>query len=437
MKISFITLGCSKNRVDSEFIMGMLVDANHQIVADHYDSEAIFINTCGFITPAKEEAIDTILDMAKIKEQTHSKIIVFGCLVQRYQQELQESLSEVDRFISLDEYNKLHHILSDELDIPVQKSYKQSLRVHSNELYLGYLKISEGCSNQCSFCAIPMIRGSYRSFLMEDLLKQVEQMAREGVRELVLIAQDTTMYGKDIYKKSALVELVRACAKVEGIAWVRVLYMYPDLMDETMVKELAMIDKFVPYFDIPIQHTQDKILTDMKRRGDRQQIIDICDVIRKTFEHVVIRTTLIVGYPSETQEDFEKMISFIQEHPFDRLGAFTFSKEEDTFAYSLEDLPQEIKQERYQQLMATQSTILSPLQKKIKNKTIEVVVEKVDLITKTAKARSQFHAPDDIDGYVYVHLNFAVNEGDFIQCVVDDFNRMNWYATQVMEKQRT
>lgn len=431
MKISFITLGCSKNRVDSEFIMGMLHDANHEIVANHYESEAIFINTCGFITLAKQEAIDTILEMAKIKEETNSKLVVLGCLAQRYQHQLEEALPEVDRFISLDEYDSMDRILTDELNIPVQKKYKQSLRVHSNEPYLGYLKISEGCSNQCSFCAIPLIRGRYHSFLMEDLVAQVEQMASSGVKELVLVAQDTTMYGRDIYKESKLVELVQRCSEVDGIHWIRVLYMYPDLMDEKMIHELAAIDKFVPYFDTPIQHTQDSILSDMKRRGDSQQIIDICKVIRDTFKHVVIRTTLIVGYPSETDEDFEAMCRFIVKHPFDRLGAFTFSKEEDTFAYQLDDLPEIVKQDRYEKLMATQSTVVSPLHAMILNQTIEVIVEKVDSITKTAKCRSKFHAPDDIDGYVYVSFKKPVKEGDFIYCVVNDFHRLNWYATQV------
>jgi ribosomal protein S12 methylthiotransferase len=209
--------------------------------------------------------------------------------------------------------------------------------------------------------------------------------------------------------------------------------MYPDLMDETMIHQLANIEKFVPYFDIPIQHTQDKLLSDMKRRGNSQQIIDICNVIRDTFEFVVIRTTLIVGYPSETQEDFDAMCQFIVDYPFDRLGAFTFSKEEDTFANSLEDLPESIKQERYQQIMATQSQITPILNQKIVHTKIVVVVEKVDTITKTAKCRSKFHAPDDIDGYVYVSLTSPVNAGDFIHCTVDDFNRLNWYATQVEE----
>jgi ribosomal protein S12 methylthiotransferase len=434
MKISFISLGCSKNRVDSEFIMGMLKTSQHVIIENHALADAIFINTCGFITPAKQEAIDTILDMSEIKAKTNAKLIVLGCLAQRYKSQLITELPEVDRFISLDEYDRLDDILSYELSIPVQTKYKQVPRFHSVEPYLGYLKISEGCSNQCSFCAMPLIRGQYHSYPMEELIEQAKIMAKNGVRECVIVAQDTTMYGMDIYQKQALVELVKAINEIDQIKWIRVLYMYPDLLSKAMIEQLATIEKFVPYFDIPIQHTEDKLLKDMKRRGNSQQIIDIMDTIRHTFNDAIIRTTLIVGYPTETDDDFNSMLTFIKKHPFDRLGAFTFSKEEDTLAYQLEDLPESVKQQRYDQLMIAQSHVIKDNQQSFIQRTLEVVVEKVDTITKTAKTRSQYHAPDDIDGFVYVSLLELVEVGQFIECVVESFYGNNWYATQVIKE---
>ncbi len=434
MKISFISLGCSKNRVDSEFIMGMLKASHHVIIENHDQADAIFINTCGFITPAKQEAIDTILDMSQIKEKTNAKLVVLGCLAQRYKHQLIIELPEVDRFISLDEYEQLDEILNHELSIPINTKYKQVPRFHSVEPYLGYLKISEGCSNQCSFCAIPLIRGQYRSYPMEELIEQAKIMVKNGVRECVIVAQDTTMYGMDIYHKPALVELVKELSAIAEIKWIRVLYMYPDLLSKAMIEELATIEKFVPYFDIPIQHTQDNILKDMKRRGNAQQIIDIMDTIRHTFKDAIIRTTLIVGYPTETDDDFNSMLAFINDHRFDRLGAFTFSKEEDTVAYQLEDLSETIKKLRYDQLMLAQSHVIKNHQQSFIQRKLEVVVEKVDTITKTAKTRSQYHAPDDIDGYVYVALIEMVDVGQFIECVVEDFYGNNWYATQVIKE---
>src|SRR5690554_4046386 len=430
MNVNFISLGCSKNRVDSEFIMGMLKDNDHHIISDPTQADAIFINTCGFITPAKQEAIDTIFEMIDIKKQTNAKLIVLGCLSQRYNEELSLEIPEVDRFITLDEYITLDEILTKELDIPIKSKYKTTPRLHSTQAHLGYLKISEGCSNNCSFCAIPLIRGKYHSYPIEDLIQQTKIMAQQGVKELVLVAQDTTMYGMDLYKKQTLVELVKQCSEIKGIEWIRVLYMYPDLLSESMIYEFSKIVKFIPYFDIPIQHTQDNILKDMKRRGDSQQIVNVMENIRNTFDEAIIRTTLIVGYPSENDKDFNEMIEFIKRHPFDKLGAFTFSKEEDTSAYHLDDMDESIKEERYQALMETQSKVAKMMQQRFLHKEMDVIADKIDTITKTAKARSKFHAPDDIDGYVYVSLSSDVHVGDIIACHIDSISGYNWYATQ-------
>ncbi len=428
MNIHFISLGCSKNRVDSEFIMGMLTSSNHTLISNPAQAQAIFINTCGFIELAKQEAIDTILQMAEIKEKNNTKLIVLGCLSQRYQQQLTKEMPEVDRFVMLDEYVILDKILSNELDIQVQAPYKSTPRIHSTQAHIGYLKISEGCSNNCSFCAIPLIRGKYHSYPIEELIEQAKIMAKQGVKELVLVAQDTTMYGLDIYKKSALGDLVEKLNTIDGLLWIRVLYMYPDLLTDELIEKLASIEKFVPYFDIPIQHSEDEILTHMKRRGDKQQIVTRIAKIRDTFTESIIRSTLIVGYPTETDEHFKQLLQFISEQKFDKLGAFTFSKEEDTVAYDLVDMDDEIKIKRYTKLMEAQSKVAQHAQLRFKNQRMTLLVDKVDTITKTAKCRSPFHAPDDIDGYVYVPITQEVVVGEKLYCEIEQIIGYNWYG---------
>lgn len=425
MNISMITLGCSKNRVDSEYILGMMIASDHKIVDKMEDADVMFVNTCGFITPAKKEAIDTILQLADIKAKKNNKLIVLGCLAQRYKPELQKQLPEVDAFITLDEYQELPDVLAQH-DIVVTTEYKKAHRFHSVEPWMGYLKISDGCSNSCAFCAIPLIRGKYHSFAMEDLLDQAKHMVANGVKEIVLVAQDSTLYGLDLYKKPMLVELCQQLASLESLHWIRVLYLYPDRLNEAMIDGLLSIDKVVPYFDIPLQHAHDDVLKAMNRKSTNQQMQDVIKMIKNKRTDAVIRTTMIVGYPDETQEHFNVLCDFIKQVRFDRLGAFIFYKEEDTAAYNKKDLHTNTKKKRFKELMNIQADISKQLNATWINKEVEVVVEKIDTITKTIKGRSIYQAPDDIDGYVYAKFDQELKPGDFVMVHIEKVNNYDW-----------
>lgn len=415
MKIGVISLGCCKNLVDSEQIMGMLKSSGHQIVSDPNAAEAIIVNTCGFITSAKEEAINTILEMAEYKERHCRKLIVTGCLAQRYKEELIKELPEVDRFISIDEYPHVGEILSEVLGEKVINTYGKEDRVLSTYPWMAYLKIADGCDNRCSYCAIPMIRGKYRSIPMEDLIEQATILAKRGVKELVLIAQDTTRYGTDNYGKRRLLDLLRELNRIEGFHWIRILYMYPDEIDDELVTGMKELEKVLPYFDIPVQHGNDKMLKLMNRRGSVESIFHTVDLIRKHYEMPVLRTTMIVGFPHETQQDFEDLLDFIQKVKWDRLGAFTYSLEEDTKGYEMdEQVDEEIMQKRLEILMSVQEKIAQSNGERLVGKTLEVLVEKHDGLTHQYKGRSIFSAPDGVDGEVIFHCDQAIPCGSFV-----------------------
>lgn len=431
MKIGFISLGCSKNRVDSENVMGLLSANQHIMVSEPMDAEAIFVNTCGFITPAKEEAISTILQMSEIKKQTGAKLVVLGCLSQRYHDDLIQLLPEVDRFITLDEYPIMDEILTKELGILVKGVYGKKPRLLSTQSWMGYLKIAEGCSNRCTYCAIPLIRGNFRSYPMEELLKQAKHLHDKGVKEIVLIAQDTTRYGIDLYHSYKLADLCEEIAKLEGIRWIRILYMYPDELSKEMIDRLATISKVLPYFDLPLQHGDDAMLKAMNRRGDVKSIKETIAYIRQTFPQAIIRTTMIVGFPGETKKHFDNMIRFVKEMKFDRLGAFTYSKEEDTPAFTFAKEPREsTKNRRYKELMMVQQEIAQHLNEVWIDKEVEVLVEAMDTITKTAKGRSIHSAPDNIDGVIYVKVKENIKPGSFIWATIDHAHGHDLHAHQ-------
>ena len=431
MKIGFISLGCSKNRVDSENVMGLLSANQHTIINEPNQADAIFVNTCGFITPAKEEAINTILQMSEIKKQTGAKLVVLGCLSQRYHDDLVQLLPEVDRFITLDEYPVMDEILTEELGIQVKGVYGKKPRLLSTQPWMGYLKIAEGCSNRCTYCAIPLIRGNFRSYPMETLLEQARHLSDKGVREIVLIAQDTTRYGIDLYQQYRLADLCEEIAKLDGIRWIRILYMYPDELSKEMIDRLARIDKVLPYFDLPLQHGDDLMLKAMNRRGDIRSIKETIGYIRQIHPQAIIRTTMIVGFPGETKKHFEQMLSFVKEMKFDRLGAFTYSKEEDTPAYSFAKEPREsTKNKRYKELMTVQQDIAGQLNQEWIGKEVEVLVEVMDTITKTAKGRSIHSAPDNIDGFIYVKVKESVVCGSLITATIDQAHGHDLYAFQ-------
>lgn len=428
MKIGFVSLGCAKNLVDSEKIMGMLKEGGHEFVSKPSDAEAIIINTCGFIQSAKEEAINTILEMAEYKKKNCKKLIVCGCLAQRYKEDLEKEMPEVDRFIAIREYPQLHEILKEELQIPLHV-YGKSERLSSGKPWTAYLKIAEGCSNRCTYCAIPLIRGENVSVPMEDLVEEAKDLASKGVKELVVIAQDTTKYGIDLYHRYALLELLEKLNEINGIHWIRILYMYPDEISDELIEGMKKLDKVLPYFDIPMQHSDARMLKLMNRRGDEHTVRQLIKKIRSTFEDATLRTTYIVGFPTESKQDFDKLCDFVKEIRWNKMGAFTYSIEEDTPAYDMEQtVSEEEKKERLDVLMSLQSEISYMNNRQLAGKTIEVLVEGKDGLSDKYVGRGRMHAPDDVDGIVvFTSMNY-LELGSFVHVKVNDADEYDLYG---------
>lgn len=428
MKIGFVSLGCAKNLVDSEKIMGMLKEGGHEFVSKPSDAEAIIINTCGFIQSAKEEAINTILEMAEYKKKNCKKLIVCGCLAQRYKEDLEKEMPEVDRFIAIREYPQLHEILKEELQIPLHV-YGKSERLSSGKPWTAYLKIAEGCSNRCTYCAIPLIRGENVSVPMEDLVEEAKDLASKGVKELVVIAQDTTKYGIDLYHRYALLELLEKLNEINGIHWIRILYMYPDEISDELIEGMKKLDKVLPYFDIPMQHSDARMLKLMNRRGDEHTVRQLIKKIRDTFEDATLRTTYIVGFPTESKQDFDKLCDFVKEIRWNKMGAFTYSIEEDTPAYDMEQtVSEEEKKERLDVLMSLQSEISYMNNRQLAGKTIEVLVEGKDGLSDKYVGRGRMHAPDDVDGIVVFTSMKYLELGSFVHVKVNDADEYDLYG---------
>lgn len=444
MNVGFISLGCSKNLIDTEVAIGMFKNNNYKIVNNPEDADILVINTCGFIESAKEEAINTILEMAEYKNKRCKYLIAMGCLVQRYYEELVKALPEVDLFIKIDEYDKLWDKIETLLkrDIVEKSKTKTSKKISeikplpmptSNEFMervvttgknYAYLKIGEGCSNKCTYCAIPYIRGPFVSRKMEDILDEAEMLAKKGIKELIVIAQDTTKYGVDIYGESKLAELLEKLSKIKGIEWIRFLYSYPEGITDELIETVANNGKIAKYFDIPIQHISNSILKKMNRKTSKENIINIIEKIRKQIPDVVIRTSLIVGFPGETQEDFEELLSFVQTTKFDRLGTFMYSKEDGTPAARLpEQIHGNTKKARYNKIMKVQAEIsLNNLEKKI-GKTYKVLIEDLSFDGKYFIGRTMQDVPEE-DGLVYIKNDGKLNEKDilnnFVNCKITD-----------------
>ncbi len=419
MKIGFISLGCSKNLVDSENIMGMFRGV-HELVNDPNEAEAIVINTCGFIESAKAEAINTILEMAEYKKQNLKKLIVVGCLAQRYKDDLEAEIPEVDAFVSIREYPHLHEILEYHLGEPL-KTYNKNERLLSSKPYTAYMKIAEGCSNCCTFCAIPLIRGGNVSYPKEDLIAQAKNLAETGVKELVLIAQDTTKYGLDLYGKLSLLDLLTELNTIDGLHWIRILYMYPDEIEDSLIDGLKQLDKVIPYFDIPMQHANNDLLKKMNRRGTKEAVIDTIAEIRATWKHPTLRTTFIVGFPGETERDFEELCQFVKDARWDRMGAFTYSPEEDTKAYDMDDqIAEDVAQTRLDQLMRLQKDIALENNRAFIGETVEVLVESQEGLTGKYRGRSKMNAPDEVDGLVIFTSDKVLPFGSFVEVEITD-----------------
>lgn len=419
LKIGVVSLGCCKNLVDSERMMGLFRQSGHQVVSNVEEAEVILVNTCGFIEPAKEEAINTILEMAEYKQKKCRKLIVTGCLAQRYKKDLINELPEVDRFITISEYPKLGAILSEELNDKFIDEYGKNTRLVSTKPWTAYLKIAEGCSNRCSYCAIPSIRGDYVSFPIEELVEEAKQLAKDGVKELVVIAQDTSRYGTDLYGKRRIWDLLQELNDIEGLHWIRVLYLYPDEIDDEFVTGIKDLKKVIPYFDIPVQHGSDKMLQLMNRRGSVESILRTVKLIRDTYEMPVLRTTMIVGFPQESEEDFQELMDFIRVVRWDRLGAFTYSHEEDTTSYTMSgQVDEETMNRRLAELMQLQNQIAQENSEALIGKTCEVLVENQDGLTGLYHGRGIHSAPDGIDGVIRFRCQDCLEMGSFAQVVI-------------------
>ncbi len=431
MKIGIVSLGCSKNLVDTENLIGLLQQSNQEITYSLKQADAIIINTCGFIEPAKEEGVNTILEMSEYKKDRCKKLIVMGCLSERYYADLVDEFPEVDRFIPIREYNQLGVILSEVLEEPIANNYGKCPQVLTGKPWMAYLKIADGCDNRCSYCAIPLIRGGYVSFPMEKLIEQAKALAAKGVKELNLVAQDTTRYGLDLYGKRKLLELLEECNKIEELHWIRVLYMYPDEIDDELIDGMKKLKKVLPYFDIPVQHGVDKVLKSMNRRGTVESILNTMRKIRSTFETPVLRTTIIVGFPTETEDDFQTCLSFVKDARWNRLGAFTYSKEEDTSAYTMqEEIDEEEKERRLKLLMDIQEEISQKANEEVIGSTLEVLVEKKDALTGLFYGRSIYNAPDGIDGSVIFSSSRSISLGEFVPVRVDRIKNHNFYGKE-------
>lgn len=413
MKVSFISLGCAKNLVDSEYILGLLrQDTSIEVVDDLSISDAIFINTCGFINDAKQEAIDTIFSVLNEKKD-NAYVIVIGCLAKRYKQVLLEEIPEVDLIVGVDEYDTIGEQLNNLFNTCLPKTYDPLKRSLTNPLPVAYLKIGEGCSNKCAYCAIPLIRGDYYSYPKEQILEDAKRLIKLGKKEIIIIAQDPTRYGKDIYDDYGVEELLDDLAKLDSSTYFRILYLYPDRISDRLIEVFKENSNIMPYFDIPVQHSSNKILELMKRSGTREKYLERINKIKTEIPEAILRTTLIVGFPGETQEDYEDLVSFVKEVKFDHLGVFAFSDEEDTLANTMENkVDYKIAKKREQEIMKIQKNISLALNKKRINQVHSVLIEDFD--GNNYYGRSYLYAPDAEDGYFIITSKKNLIIGEFV-----------------------
>ena len=414
MKLGMISLGCAKNLVDSELFLGLCTKYNIEITNDITEADIITINTCGFIDKAKEESLDTIMEIVKIKEENKNlKIIVMGCLVQRYLKDLQKEIPEVDYFIPIRDYNKLDDIFMLLTSSSSHHELSYTNRIISTGNTSCYVRIGDGCDNRCSYCAIPLIRGPYKSRPSEDILNEVKYLAKKGIKDITLISQDTSKYGIDLNNYN-LANLLDDIANLHLFKTIRVLYLYPDEVTDEIINVFKKHEEIVNYFDIPIQHDSNKLLKAMNRRGSKELIESLINKIRANIPDAVIRTTIIVGFPGETKEDFEILKDFIKKMKFERLGAFTYSDEENTKGYTMDHkVTPRTMNKRYNELLEIQKEIALEYNESRIGQTLEVLVEEYDEEILMFKTRSYAEAPDDADGYIYVPGDLQV--GDYVK----------------------
>jgi len=422
MKILCVSLGCDKNLADSEEMLGLLTAGGHEITDDETQADAIVINTCCFIKDAKEESVETILEMAEYKKtgSCHA-LIVTGCMAQRYQKEIIEEVPEVDAVLGTTSYGDIVKALEEAVAGNHFEEFRDidylpdtgSKRVLTTGGHFGYLKIAEGCDKHCTYCIIPKLRGKFRSVPMERLIAQAEDMAEQGVKELILVAQETTVYGKDLYGKKSLHILLKKLCEIRGIRWIRILYCYPEEIYDELIETIRDEKKICHYLDIPIQHASDRILKRMGRRTSKQELIDIVGKLRKEIPDIVLRTTLITGFPGETEEDHEELKEFVDEMEFDRLGVFTYSPEENTPAAEMADqVPEEVKEERRDELMELQQEISYDRGQDRIGQELLVMIEGKVADESAYIGRTYGDAPK-VDGYIFVQTGELLMTGDF------------------------
>ena len=422
MKILFISLGCDKNLADSEEMLGLLTAGGHEITDDETQADAIVINTCCFIKDAKEESVETILEMAEYKKtgSCHA-LIVTGCMAQRYQKEIIEEVPEVDAVLGTTSYGDIVKALEEAVAGNHFEEFRDidylpdtgSKRVLTTGGHFGYLKIAEGCDKHCTYCIIPKLRGKFRSVPMERLIAQAEDMAEQGVKELILVAQETTVYGRDLYGKKSLHILLKKLCEIRGIRWIRILYCYPEEIYDELIETIRDEKKICHYLDIPIQHASDRILKRMGRRTSKQELIDIVGKLRREIPDIVLRTTLITGFPGETEEDHEELKEFVDEMEFDRLGVFTYSPEENTPAAEMSDqVPEEVKEERRDELMELQQEISYDRGQDRIGQELLVMIEGKVADDSAYIGRTYGDAPK-VDGYIFVQTGELLMTGDF------------------------
>ena len=425
-KIGMVSLGCPKNQVDAEIMLSKLQNGGFEIVNDPAEADVVIVNTCGFIEDAKRESIENILDMVSYKEDYPLlKVLVTGCLAERYQSEIFAEIPETDAVIGIGANEDICEICNKIIKGEKVESFppKTDLKIEGDRIlttptYSAYLKIAEGCSNHCTYCAIPSIRGEFRSRPSESILAEAQKLASEGVKELIVVAQDTTRYGEDLYGKNALVPLLKALSKVDGIEWIRLLYLYPERIDDALIDEIANNEKIVKYMDIPLQHCNKDVLKRMNRHGDRESLTALLNKIREKVDGITIRTTFIAGFPGETEEQFNELCEFIEEMRFERMGCFAYSEEEGTPAAKLDGmLDFEIRSERADIINERQNVILDEINDALIGKTLKTIVEGYDPYTDSYYGRTYMDAPE-IDTQIFFTCGYELDDGDIVEVEV-------------------